>query len=54
MNVDIKKMTDLELAEIQGKVYQDLMVAQQNLQAISAEIQLRKEAVKPKEAPKKG
>jgi len=47
MNQDIKKMTDLELAEIQGQVYQQLMQAQGNLQIINAEVQRRKP--KPKE-----
>lgn len=52
-NVDIKKMSDLELAEIYGQVYQQLMIAQQNMQAIQGEIRLRKEVVGKKESEKK-
>ena len=41
MNTDVIKMTDLELAKVQGQVYQQLMQAQQNLQIISREIEKR-------------
>ena len=42
-NVDIKKMSDLELADILSGQFQQLMIAQQNLQAIQNEIKLRKD-----------
>jgi hypothetical protein len=41
MNTDINKMTDLELAKIQGNLYQQFMQIQGNLIAISQEIEKR-------------
>lgn len=41
---NIGDFSDLELAEISGKLYTDLMQIQGNLQAINQEIQRRKEA----------
>jgi len=49
MNPDISKMTDLELAKIQGQVYQQLMQAQQNLLILNQELEKRT----PKKEPKK-
>jgi hypothetical protein len=42
MNKDIKDFTDLELAEISGSLYQQLMQVQQNLIIINQEIARRK------------
>ncbi len=39
--MDISKLSDLELAKIQGKVYQDLIQAQGNLAAINIELEKR-------------
>ena len=47
---DVKDFTDLELGELQGNLYQDLMRVQTNLMAISQEIQRRKSL--PKEIKK--
>ena len=41
MNQDITKMSDLELAKLQGQVYQQLMQAQSNLMVINKEIEKR-------------
>ena len=46
MNKKIEDFTDLELAELQGQVYQQLIQAQGNLQAINQEIQRRKSTQK--------
>lgn len=47
-NKSLNEYTDLELAEISGQVYQQLMSVQQNLIAINGEIQNRKSDIKPK------
>jgi hypothetical protein len=39
---DISTMSDLELAELSGQIYQQLITVQQNLQVITQEIQKRK------------
>ena len=39
--MDLKKMSDLELAKLQGNQYQQLMMTQQNLIAINQELQSR-------------
>jgi hypothetical protein len=39
----IKDLSDLELAEASGQLYQQLMMAQQNLIAINEEIKKRKD-----------
>lgn len=44
----LSKMTDLELAQAQGKLYQQLMQVQSNLIAINQEIEKREKAVQPK------
>jgi hypothetical protein len=40
--MDLKTATDLELAELQGNLYQQFMQIQGNLIAINNEIRLRK------------
>ena len=47
----VNQMTDLELGEIQGGLYQQLMQAQQNLIVINQEFARRKAENKPKEQP---
>jgi hypothetical protein len=42
----IKDLSDLELAEASGQLYQQLMMVQQNLIAINEEIKKRKEKIK--------
>ena len=39
--MDITKMTDLELAKLQGQMYQELMRVQGNLIAINQELEKR-------------
>lgn len=41
MNTDITKSTDLELAQMQGTIYQQLMQAQQNLLILNQELEKR-------------
>ena len=50
MDKKIEDFTDLELAELSGQTYGQIMVAQNNLQAINSEIARRKET---KETEKK-
>jgi thiamine pyrophosphokinase len=47
MDKTLKDMTDLELAKLQGNMYQQLMMTQQNLIALNQEIDRRT----PKEKP---
>jgi len=44
--IDLETLTDLELIEFQGQVYQQLIQSQTNLQAIQNEIQRRKSTQK--------
>ena len=46
--MDITKMSDLELAKLQGQLYQDLMRVQQNLMTVNQELEKRT----PKDEPK--
>lgn len=48
-NKDVKSFTDLELAELNGQLYSDLMIVQANLQAVQGEIAVRKEERAKKE-----
>jgi len=48
MNKKIEDYTDLELAELSGQLYTQLMTIQQNLMTINQEIRKRK----PKESKK--
>ena len=41
MNKELKDFTDLELAKLQGQMYQELMRVQGNLIAINQEIEKR-------------
>ena len=41
----LEQMTELEILEIQGKSYEDLIMIRGNLQAINREIQRRKTAI---------
>lgn len=43
--MDIQKLTDLELAKLQGQTYQEFMRVQQNLIIINQEIEKRSNAV---------
>jgi hypothetical protein len=47
--MDITKMTDLELAKLQGSLYQQLMQTQGNLIAINQELDKRTPKVEVKE-----
>ena len=42
----VSEFTDIELAELNGNLHQELMRVQTNLMAINQEIQRRKELVK--------
>ena len=41
MNKELKDFTDLELAKLQGQLYQNLMQIQGNLLAVNQEIERR-------------
>jgi len=49
MDIDITKISDLDLAQILVDQMNLLMQVQSNLLALRAELQRRKEAVKPEE-----
>jgi hypothetical protein len=52
MDKKIDEFTDLELAELQGASYNELMRVQANLQAINQEILKRKPVPEPIKEPK--
>jgi hypothetical protein len=45
--MELSKMTDLEIAELSGQLYQQFMQTQGNLIAVNSEIKRRKDLVKP-------
>lgn len=49
MNQDIKTITDLELAKIQGQIYGQLMQAQSNLLIINQELERREKLANEKD-----